>query len=194
MLSHSGITDFHCGDPQTPLDINDQKKLHLQACKHNFFRSLMPSIGADASRRGHQESCHNSTCAISWCMDTSACSCRLCSSGRRGGRFLDYERPAGRGCRGGIGERAHASGTGNDRTFVNRRDKANRGSVLNLSCLTPFHLHVTDSRTGREEVDGDETSECERNNNLNPFRGGLKPRKKKFLHFFHLSISFDKIL
>lgn len=169
------------------------KKIAL-ASKHNFFRSLTPSIRANASRRGHQESCHYSTCAVSFSLDTSACSCRLCSSGRRSGRFLDIERPIGRGRLGGEGERAHASGTGNHRTLVNRRNKANRGRVFNLSCLPPFHLHLTDSGTGREEVDGGETSECERHNNPDPFRSGLEPRGKKLNHFFHLSISFDNSL
>ena len=153
------------------------KKIALASVQAQFLRSLMPSIRADASRRGHQESSHNSTCAISFSLDTSACSCRLCSSGRRRGRFLDIERPIGRGRLGGAGERAHAGSAGNHRTSVNRRDKANRGSVLDLSCLPPFHLHLTDSRTGREEVDGGESSESERHNNLNPFRSGLEPRR-----------------
>lgn len=154
----------------------------------------MPSIRADASRRGYQESCHHRTCAVSFSLDTSACSCRLCSSGRIGGRILDIKRPFGRGRRGGVGERALAGGTEYNRTFVIKRDKANSGCILNLSCLSPFHLHLTDSGTGRKEVDGGETSDYERYNNLNPFRSGLKPRRNKLNHFFHLSISFDNSL
>lgn len=90
---------------------------------------------------------------------------------------MDIERPIGRGRRGGVGERARAGSTEDNGTLVTRRDKANSGRVLNLSCLTPFHLHLTNSGTGREEVDGGDTSECERHNNLDPFRSRLKPRK-----------------
>lgn len=88
---------------------------------------------------------------------------------------MNIERPAGRDRLRGVGERAHAGSTENDGATVIRRNNANGGCILNLSCLSPFHLHLTDSRTGRKEVDGDHSSDYERNNNLNPFRGGLKP-------------------
>ena len=153
----------------------------------------MPLKRANASRRGHQESCHYDTCANSHLSDTLACSCRLCSCSRWGGCFLEIERPGGRGWRGELrGEGSR--GSGGHGTLVNRRDKANGSRILDLSCLPPFHLHLTDRRTGRKEVDGDETSESDRNNYPYPFGGGLEPRSKKFNHFFHLSINFVKSL
>lgn len=168
------------------------KKIAL-ASKHNFSRSLMPLIRADASRQGHQESCHNGTCASSSLSDTSACSSRLCSSRRRGGGFLEIERPVGRGWRGEVrGEGSR--GSGDNGTLINGRDEANGSSILHLSCLSPFNLQLTNSRTGRKEVDGDETSDYERNCNLNPFGCRLEPRSEKFNNFFHLSKNFDKSL
>lgn len=106
---------------------------------------------------------------------------------------MEIERPAGRGWRGEVrGEGSR--GTGGHGTLVNRRDKANGSCILHLSCLSPFHLHLTNNGARSKEVDGDETSESERNSNLDPFRSGLKPRGKKFYQLFHLSISFDKSL
>lgn len=151
----------------------------------------MPSIRADASRKGHQDSCYCGTCAVGDRLETSACSCRLCSSGRRGGRFLDIERPIGRGQRGGVGERTHTGDTGDGSPFISGRNKMNRSRVLNLSSLSPLHLQLTDKATRRKEVDDAQSSDDERRNNLNPFRGGPKPRRKKLDYFFHLLISFD---
>ena len=153
----------------------------------------MPLIRADASRKGHQESCHSGACANSCLSDTSACSCRLCSCSRWGGCFLEIERPIGRGRRGEVRNEG-SPGPGDHGTLVNGTDKTNGGSVLHLSCLSPFHLHLTDSGARRKEVDGDETSESDRNGNLDPFRGRLEPRGEKFNQLFHLSINFDKIL
>lgn len=87
---------------------------------------------------------------------------------------MEIERPDGRGRRGEVrGEGSR--GSGGHGTLVNGRDKANGSRILNLSCLSPFHLHLTDSGTGRKEVDGDETSESERYDNPYPFRGRLEP-------------------
>lgn len=153
----------------------------------------MPLKRADASRQGHQESCHYNTCADSRLSDTSACSCRLCSSCRRGGSFLEVERPVGRGWRGKV-QGEGSRGSGGHRTLIYGSNKSNGSRVFHFSCLSPFHLQLTDSGTGRKEVDGDKTSESDRNSNLDPFRGRLKPRGKKFNHLFHLSKSFDKSL